>query len=103
MHPALPDLVLTDVEQVLKQAIALQVKHLGVAMSTQFTSKPTGPLAPQYVNFVYIPSVILIAGTAAFNLKWIPLAVAIAAALGGFQVFQNRTFNTANQLCVADG
>lgn len=60
-------------------------------MSTKFSSKPTGPLAPQYVNFVYIPSAILIAGTALFKATWVPLAVAVAAALGGIQFYQNRT------------
>ena len=60
-------------------------------MSTKFTSKPTGPLAPQYINFVYIPSAILIASTALFKVTWIPVAVAIAAALGGFQFYNNRS------------
>ena len=55
-------------------------------MSTSFTS-------PQYVNFVYIPSAILIASTAVFKATWVPLAVAVAAALGGFQFWQNRTLH----------
>lgn len=59
-------------------------------MSTQHTAKPTGPLAPQYITGVYIPSAILIVGTAAFKLQWLPLALAVAAALGGYQVFNNR-------------
>lgn len=63
-------------------------------MSTQHTAKPTGPLAPQYVTGVYIPSAILIVGTAAFKLQWLPLALAVAAALGGYQFFNNRTIPT---------
>ena len=59
-------------------------------MSTKFTSKPTGPLSPQYVNFVYIPSAVLIAGAALYNVKFVPVALAIAAALGGYQIFNNR-------------
>lgn len=60
-------------------------------MSTKFSSKPVGPLSPQYVNFVYIPSAILIAGTALLKATWLPIAVAVAAALGGFQFYSNRT------------
>lgn len=59
-------------------------------MSTSHTAKPTGPLAPQYITGVYIPSAILIAGTAVFKLQWLPLAIAVCAALGGYQVFNNR-------------
>jgi hypothetical protein len=55
------------------------------------TAKPTGPLAPQYITGVYVPSAILIVGTAAFKLQWLPLAIAVCAALGGYQFFTNRT------------
>lgn len=55
------------------------------------TAKPTGPLAPQYITGVYVPSAILIAGTAVFKLQWLPLALAVCAALGGYQFFANRT------------
>ena len=55
------------------------------------SSKPTGPFAPQYITFVYIPSAILIASTALLKASWTPLALAIAAALGGFQFYANRT------------
>ncbi|KAK3715135.1 NADH-cytochrome b5 reductase [Vermiconidia calcicola] len=60
-------------------------------MSTKFTPKPTGPLAPQYVNFAYIPSAILIAGTALLKVAWLPIAVAVAAALSAFQFYNNQT------------
>ena len=60
-------------------------------VSGKSTSKPSGPLAPQYIAFVYIPSAILIAGTAAVKTSWTPLAVVAAAALGGYQFFSNRT------------
>ena len=59
-------------------------------MSTKHTAKPTGPLTPQYITGVYIPSAVLILGAAVFKAQWIPLAVAVAAALGGFQYFNNR-------------
>lgn len=55
------------------------------------TAKPTGPLAPQYITGVYLPSAILIAGTAVFKLQWLPLALAVCVALGGYQFLGNRT------------
>lgn len=61
------------------------------AFTGKQTAKPTSPLAPQYITFVYIPSVILIAGTTLYNASWTPLAVAVAAALGGYQFYTNRT------------
>jgi cytochrome-b5 reductase len=63
-------------------------------MSTKFTAKPSGPLAPQYVNFVYIPSAVLIAGAALIRVSLVPVAVAIAAVLGGYQFYANRMINT---------
>lgn len=59
-------------------------------MSSKHTYKPTGPLAPQYVQGVYVPSAILIVGAALVNKTWVPFAVAIAAALAGYQYFNNR-------------
>lgn len=58
------------------------------------TSKPKGPFAAQYIAFVYLPSVILIASTAAVKVSWTPLAVVAAAALGGYQFYSNRTNRT---------
>jgi hypothetical protein len=54
------------------------------------TSKPTGPLAPQYIAFVYVPSIALIAGTAAVKASWTPLAAVVAACLGAYQIYNNR-------------
>ena len=55
------------------------------------TSKPTGPLAPQYIAFVYLPALVLIGATAAVKASWTPAAVVVAAALGAWQVWTNRT------------
>ena len=70
-------------------------------MSSKLTEEPPalGPLAPQYVNFVYLPSAILIAGTAFFKATWLPFAVAVAAALGGFQVFNNSAIDRLIRTC----
>ncbi|KAK4992574.1 NADH-cytochrome b5 reductase [Elasticomyces elasticus] len=54
------------------------------------TAKRTGLLAPQYVNGVYIPSAILIVGAAIVKISWLPFAVAVAVALGGWQLYNNR-------------
>lgn len=48
------------------------------------------PLAPQYVHGVYIPSALLIVGTAIVKKEWLPYAVALAAILGGWKVYSNR-------------
>jgi cytochrome-b5 reductase len=63
------------------------------------TAKPTGPLAPQYITGIYVPSAILIVGTAAFKLQWLPLALAVCAALGGYQFFANRTTFPTSHHC----
>ncbi|GAB7362793.1 hypothetical protein MBLNU230_g3096t1 [Neophaeotheca triangularis] len=60
-------------------------------MSTKHTAKPTGIFAPQYVTGVYIPSTVMVVGAAIFKSSWMPLAVAAAAALGGFQFYSNQT------------
>jgi hypothetical protein len=68
-----------------------KVKSRKTHTMSAHTVKPTGPMAPQYITGVYIPSVILIVGTAAFKLQWLPLALAVCAALGGYQFVNNRT------------
>jgi len=52
--------------------------------------KPTSLMAPQYITGVYIPSAILIVGTAAFKLQLLPIAIAVCAALGGYQFLNNQ-------------
>lgn len=39
------------------------------------------------VNGVYIPSGLLIIGTAIVKIEWLPYAVALAAVLSGFKLF----------------
>jgi cytochrome-b5 reductase len=56
-------------------------------------------MAPQYITGVYIPSAILIAGTAFFKLQWLPLAIAVCAALGGYQFFSNNRNARQSSLC----
>ena len=60
-------------------------------MLSNHTYKPTGPFDQRYVTKVYIPSAILIATVAIFKIQWTPFAIAAAAALAGWQFFENRT------------
>jgi len=49
----------------------------------------SSPFAPQYVHGVYIPSALLIVGTAIIKSEWLVYAVALAALLGGWKVYNN--------------
>jgi len=57
-------------------------------------SKP-GLLAPQYVNGVYIPSALLIVGTAIMKKEWVLYAAALAVVLGAWKVYNNRECSQA--------
>lgn len=47
-------------------------------------------LSSQYVHGVYIPSALLIVGTAIVKMEWVIYAVAMAALLGAWKVYNNR-------------
>lgn len=49
----------------------------------------SSPFAPQYVHGVYIPSALLIVGTAIIKSEWLVYAVALAAILGSWKVYNN--------------
>lgn len=53
--------------------------------------RPTGPLAPQYIHGVYIPAGLIIFGTFIVKKEWLPYAVALAAILGAWKIYNNRT------------
>jgi cytochrome-b5 reductase len=48
-----------------------------------------GLFATQYVQGVYIPSALLIVGTAIMKSEWIPYAIGMAVILGGWKVYSN--------------
>ena len=48
-----------------------------------------GLFRTQYVQGVYIPSALLIFGTAIMKSEWVPYAVGLAAILGGWKVYSN--------------
>ena len=68
-------------------------------LAVDMASSSTDTLAPVLVKSVYIPSAVLIAGTAALKVQWLPVAVAAAAVWGGFQFWQNRTSPRRTSLC----
>ncbi|OCL00013.1 NADH-cytochrome b5 reductase 1 [Cenococcum geophilum 1.58] len=49
----------------------------------------SSPFAPQYVHGIYIPSALLIVGTAIIKSEWLVYAVALTAILGGWKVYNN--------------
>lgn len=55
------------------------------------TVKPSSFMTPQYINGVYIPSALLLVGTAIMKMEWLPYAVVLAAVLGGWKVYNSRT------------
>jgi cytochrome-b5 reductase len=55
----------------------------------------SGPFATQYVQGIYIPCGLLIFGTFIVKKEWLPYAVALAALLGSYKVWVNRTSDVA--------
>ena len=61
------------------------------SMRKQPQSRPLPVLAPQYINGVYIPALLLVVGTAIVRLQWLPYAAALATVLGGWKIYSNRS------------
>lgn len=59
-------------------------------MSSAHRRKPTGPLSPQYINGVYIPSAVLLLGVGIFNWRYLPAVAVVTIALGAWQVYNDR-------------
>jgi len=68
--------------------IVLTLYCVGMAAAQ---TKPAGFLAPQYINGVYIPAGLLVAGTVIMKRDWLPYAAALAAVLGAWKVYNNRS------------
>lgn len=56
-------------------------------MSKAQQSKATSLLSPQFINGVYIPSGLLILGVGIVKFEWLPVAIAIALALGAWKTY----------------
>ena len=52
--------------------------------------RPRSYLSPQYINGLYIPSSLFLAGIAIIKKEWIPFAVVVVAAVAAWKVFNNR-------------
>ncbi len=59
-------------------------------MATAHQIRPSSAFSSQYINGVYIPSALLIVGTAIVKKEWVIYAVAVAALLGAWKVYNNR-------------
>lgn len=59
-------------------------------MATAHQVRPASFLSPQYIHGVYIPSALLIVGTAIVKKEWVIYAIAVAALLGAWKIYNNR-------------
>lgn len=69
-------------------------------MSSAHRRKSTGPLSPQYINGVYIPSAVLLLGVGIFNWHYLPAVAAVTVALGAWQVYINRQWCATFEITV---
>lgn len=49
-----------------------------------------GWLSRQYVDYVYMPGLLLVVGTAIVRKEWLPYSVAVAAAFGAYNIWSFR-------------
>ncbi|KAL2008491.1 hypothetical protein VTN00DRAFT_6685 [Thermoascus crustaceus] len=56
----------------------------------------SGLLSSENINGVYIPSLLLVVGTTIVRKEWVPYAVALAAVLSGWKLFNNRPRKVLN-------
>lgn len=64
--------------------------HSKTRMASAHQVRPGSILSSQYIHGVYIPSALLIVGTAIVKMEWVIYAVALAALLGAWKVYNNR-------------
>ncbi|KAL2002382.1 hypothetical protein VTN02DRAFT_50 [Thermoascus thermophilus] len=56
----------------------------------------SGLLSSENINGLYIPSLLLVVGTTIVRREWVPYAVALAAVLSGWKLFNNRPRKVLN-------
>jgi hypothetical protein len=59
-------------------------------MAPNYPGTQSGIFAKQYVNFIYIPSALVLVGTAIIKSEWIPYAVGLVGLLGAWQFVDMR-------------
>ena len=76
----------------LRHSSNLQIFHHGSkpAMAS-YSGMHNGILTKSYVNFIYIPSGLLLVGCAITKPEWLPYAAALAVALGSWQYYDMRS------------
>ena len=60
-------------------------------MVAHYPGAEKGFFSKKYVNFIYIPSGLILVGCAITKPEWLPFAAALAAALGSWQYYDMRT------------
>ncbi|OXV07532.1 hypothetical protein Egran_04701 [Elaphomyces granulatus] len=50
----------------------------------------SGLLSKEYINGIYIPSIMLVVGTSITKSEWVPYAIALACVLSAWKIFNNR-------------
>ena len=64
-------------------------------------SSPTAQnkyLSRSYIDGVYIPSGLLVVGCLIVKREWVPYAILLALALGGYKVWNNSTYNALRHI-----
>lgn len=56
---------------------------------TLVRSKPVGPFSPIFIYSVYLPSLVVLGGALIFNTAFLPVAIGVSLALGGWQIYDN--------------
>ncbi|KAI9841015.1 MAG: NADH-cytochrome b5 reductase [Sclerophora amabilis] len=59
-------------------------------MAAPHQTRASSIFAPQYIHGVYIPSALLVVGTAICKKEWIPYAMIMALFFGSWKVYNNR-------------
>ena len=61
-------------------------------MASSWPGADSGLLSKQYVNFIYIPSALVLVGCAIIKADWLPFAGLVVSALGAWQYYDMRGF-----------
>ena len=70
-------------------------------MAPNWPGADSGAFSKQYVNFIYIPSALVLVGCAIVKSEWLPYAAALVGALGAWQYYDMRSLSMpslANQI-----
>ena len=64
-------------------------------MASNWPGAESGALSKQYVNFIYIPSALVLVGCAIIRAEWLPYAGILVSALGAWQFYDMRAHSTS--------